>query len=136
MMCLAHDMPEVRSGDHNWIHKRYVKIFEEEIKEDQLGTLPFPELKEIVDEYDRRESKEALLAKEADLLDQLFLLREYVWQGNREAQIWLEGKPGKGGEKDKYLERFTTPSGKAIAKYALEEDPSSWWNETWTNKNR
>ncbi len=136
MMCLIHDMPEIRSNDHNWIHKKYVKIFEEEIKQDQLGTLPFNDLKEIVDEYDKRESKEAILAKEADLLDQLFLLREYVWQGNKEAQIWLEGKPGQGGEKDKYLERFKTESGKAIARVAINEDPSSWWNELWTDKNR
>lgn len=135
MMCLAHDMPEVRTGDHNWIHKRYVKIFEDEIKEEQLGSLPFNDLKEIVDEYDIRESKEAKLAKEADLLDQLFLLREYVWQGNKEAEIWLEGKPGENG-KDKYIERFSTESGKAIAKLALQEDPSSWWNNLWTSKNR
>lgn len=136
MMCLTHDMPEVRTGDHNWIHKRYVKIFDEEIKTEQLATLPFGDLKEIADEYDKRESKEAVIAKEADLLDQLFLLREYVWQGNKEAQIWLEGKPGEGGEKDKYLERFKTESSKALAKVALHEDPSSWWNNLWTSKNR
>lgn len=136
MMCLSHDMSEVRTGDHNWIHKRYVKIFNEEIREEQLGTLPFGDLKAIADEYDKRESKEAIIAKEADLLDQLFLLREYIWQGNREAFIWLEGKPSEGGEKDKYLERFKTKSGQALAKVALSEDPSSWWNHLWTNKNR
>ncbi|MDO8590212.1 MAG: HD domain-containing protein [bacterium] len=136
MMCLTHDMGEVRTGDHNWIHKKYVKIFDEEIKAEQLGTLPFGDLKEIADEYDKRESVEAIIAKEADLIDQLFLLREYVWQGNKEALIWLEGKPGEGGEKDKYLERFKTKSGKALAKIALSEDPSSWWDNLWTNKNR
>ncbi len=136
MMCLSHDMPEVRTGDHNWIHKRYVKIFDEEIKEEQLGTLPFGDLKKIADEYDKRESKEAIIAKEADLLDQLFLLREYVWQGNKEALIWLEGKPNKGGEKDKFIEKFKTKSSIDLAKIALSEDPSSWWNNLWTSKNR
>ena len=38
MMSLLHDMGEVRSNDHNWVHKKYVKIFEEEIDKDQLGT--------------------------------------------------------------------------------------------------
>jgi putative hydrolase of HD superfamily len=136
MMCLCHDMPEVRTGDHNWIHKRYVKIFENEIKEEQLGTLPFKDLKEIVDEYDIRESKEAKLAKDADNLDQLFLLREYVWQGNKEALIWLEGKPGSSGEKEKFLERFFTETAKDIARVAIDEDPSNWWNNLWTSKNR
>ena len=139
MMCLSHDMGEVRTGDHNWIHKRYVKIFNEEIKEEQLGTLPFDDLKIFADEYDRRESKEAIITKEADLLDQLFLLREYVWQGNKEAEIWLKGKPKDNEENGNYLgyiERFKTKSGLALAKVAIKEDPSSWWNNLWTNKNR
>ena len=137
MMCLSHDMDEIRTGDHNWIHKRYVKIFDKEIKEEQLGVLPFGDLKEIADEYSKRESKESIIAKDADLLDQLFLLREYVWQGNKEATIWLEGKPNEGGEgREKYLERFKTKSGKALAEMALNEDPSSWWNNLWTSKNR
>ena len=36
-------------------------------------------------EYDERESLEAHLAKDADLLDQILLLREYEWVGNNEA---------------------------------------------------
>jgi putative hydrolases of HD superfamily len=135
MMCLMHDMGEVRTGDHNWIHKRYIKIFEDEIKEEQLGTMPFPEMKEMADEYDKRESKEAIIAKDADMLDQIFLLREYVWQGNKEAQIWLEGKPGREHEDDK-KERFKTRSAKALCEMAMTEDPSSWWNNLWTSKNR
>lgn len=135
MMCLMHDMGEVRTGDHNWIHKRYVKIFEDEINEEQLGTLPFPEMKELADEYDKRESIEALIAKDADMLDQIFLLREYVWQGNREAQIWLEGKPGKEQFEEK-RNRFKTESAKKLYEVATTEDPSSWWNNLWTNKNR
>ncbi len=135
MMCLTHDMGEVRTGDHNWIHKRYVKIFEEEIKVEQLGTMPFPEMKELADEYDKRESKEAIIAKDADMLDQIFLLREYVWQGNKEAQIWLEGKPGRERKEDK-RERFKTESAKQLCDIAMTEDPSSWWNNLWTSANR
>ena len=135
MMCLPHDMPEVRSNDHNWIHKRYVKIFEKEIKEEQLGSLPFSGLKEVIDEYDKRKSKEAIIAKDADMLDQIFLLREYVWQGNREAQIWLEGKQGGEGKNDN-TERFKTRSAQELFKTVMMENPSSWWNNLWTPKNR
>lgn len=135
MMCLVHDMGEVRTGDHNWIHKRYVKIFEEEILEEQLGNLPFPEMKDIADEYEKRESKEAITAKDADMLDQIFLLREYVWQGNKEAQIWLEGKQGN-VEKDEKRNRFKTESAKNLCDIAMSEDPSSWWSNLWTSKNR
>ncbi len=135
MMCLIHDMGEVRVGDHNWIHKRYIKIFEEEIKEEQLGTLPFPEMKEIADEYDKRESQEAIVAKDADMLDQIFLLREYVWQGNKEAQIWLESKTDDVVEKDQ-KSRFETESAKRLYEIAMKEDPSSWWSHLATSKNR
>ena len=138
MMCLSHDMGEVRSGDHNWIHKKYVKIFEEEIKEEQLGALPFDDLKVIADEYDKRESKEAVIAKDADLIDQMLLLREYVWQGNREAEIWLEGKPGtprRETQADR-VSRLKTGSAKKLAEIILERGPSDWWNDIWTSKNR
>lgn len=135
MMCLMHDMGEVRTGDHNWLHKRYIKIFEDEIKEEQLGLLPFPEMKELADEYNKRESKEAVVAKDADLLDQIFLLREYVWQGNKEAQVWLEGRTKKVAEKDgKGI--FMTESAKKLAEIAMIEDPNSWWYHLATSKNR
>jgi putative hydrolases of HD superfamily len=135
MMCLMHDMGEVRTGDHNWIHKKYVKIFEDEIREEQLGSLPFPEMKELADEYEKRESRESIIAKDADMLDQIFLLREYVWQGNKEAQIWLEGKTNDVVAKDK-KSRFVTESAKALYEVAMTEDPSSWWNNLATSKNR
>lgn len=135
LMCLMHDMGEVRVGDHNWIHKRYIKIFEEEIKEEQLGAMPFPEMKEFADEYDKRESKEAIVAKDADMLDQIFLLREYVWQGNKEAQLWLEGRSEQVIKNDK-KDRFRTESAKRLYELAMTEDPSSWWANLATSKNR
>src|SRR5690606_13800057 len=91
MMCLFHDLGEARTGDHNWVHKRYVKVFEDEIRRDQLGTLPDQEPNLLMEEYEARETLEAQLAKDADTLDQILLLREYAWQGNQEAERWLSG---------------------------------------------
>lgn len=137
MMCLLHDAAEARSGDHNWVNKRYVKVFEDEIIEEQLGELPYGELREIVEEYQKRESKEAKIAKDADLLDQVLLLREYEWQGNREAEIWLHGKPGKESRgENKQLEKLNTDSAIALGKAIYDENPSDWWNDLWTPKNR
>ncbi len=128
MMCLSHDMGEVRSGDHNWIHKRYVKIFDDEIRKEQLGALPFKDLENIVLEYEKRESKESVIAKDADLLDQFLLLREYVWQGNKEAQMWLD-RPNP-------LEKFKTESARALAQQIMDEPPSSWQTDLQTSHNR
>ncbi len=134
MMCLLHDAAETRSGDHNWVHKKYVKIFEDEITADQLGGLPFGDLESFVQEYDLRESKEAVLAKDADLLDQIFLLREYEWQGNKEAAIWLKGKSA--DKENRQAVNLRSESAKAIAHAAFNENPSSWWDDVWTPKNR
>lgn len=134
MMCLLHDMGEARTGDHNWIHKKYVKIFDKEIANDQFGTLPYPDFKEIADEYEERKTKESILAKDADLLDQLLLLREYDWQGNKEAAIWLHGKSG--NKTNAQLARLQSEAAKKLGEAIYNEDPSSWWDNLWTPENR
>lgn len=136
MMCLSHDMAEVRSGDHNYVHKRYVKIFEDEIKKEQLGELPFDDLKVFLDEYDERESLEAIVTKDADLVDQIFLLREYVWQGNKEAQIWLERKSETAPDTNEYMMRLKTQSAKDLGLMAMNTSPSDWAGNLRTSKNR
>jgi putative hydrolase of HD superfamily len=134
MMCLLHDVAEARSGDHNWVHKRYVKVFEEEIAKEQLDALPYPDFKELVDEYNGRKTKEAVLVKDADLLDQILLLREYEWRGNREAGIWLRGK---GSDKiNAQLMNLKSTAAKALGRAILKKNPSDWWNTIWTPKNR
>lgn len=134
MMCLLHDMGEARSNDHNWVHKKYTKVFDEEIDQEQLGTLPYPDLKGFVDEYAKRESNESIIAKDADLLDQVLLLREYEWQGNKEASIWLHGKSG--DKANAQLSRLQSESAKSLGEAIYKEDPSSWWDYLWTPENR
>lgn len=130
MMCLIHDLGEIRSNDHNWVHKRYIKVFEEEITKDQLGTMPFDDLYTLASEYEKRESAEAIVAKDADIIDQILLLREYEWQGSKEAKKWLER------EDVKHLDQLRTTSGKALGQALYEREPSDWWQGLSTNKNR
>jgi putative hydrolases of HD superfamily len=134
MMCLLHDMGEIRTGDHNWVHKRYVKIADDEIIEDQLGTLPYPDLFDFAKEYAARESAESRIAKDADLLDQILLLREYEWQGNNEAHIWLRGKGGQNGNAQ--MTMLFSNSAKELGKTLMEQSPSDWWNNIFTSENR
>lgn len=134
MMALLHDVAEARTGDHNWVHKRYVKVFEDEVHQDQFSSLPFPELKQLIDEYVQRESKESIIAKNADLLDQVLLLREYEWQGNKEASIWLHGKGKEKGNAQ--LKKLTLESAKKLDRAIYTTSPSEWWDDIWTNKNR
>lgn len=135
-MGLFHDIAEARTGDHNWIHKKYIKIYEDEVLSDQLDNLPFPDLKELMEEYEKRESKEAIVAKQADILDQIFLLREYEWQGNREAMIWLYGNDMESAKGHVQLNKLTLPSAIELGKMIYEVSPSEWWENIWTSKNR
>lgn len=133
MMCLLHDLGEIRSNDHNWVQKRYVKIYDEEIIEEQLGSLPYGELKAFATEYEHRESTESIVAKNADLLDQILLLREYEWQGNKEATRWLRGA---GVEGNAQLKKLTLDSARLLGQAIYDRDPSDWWNDLWTSTNR
>ncbi|MBP9711378.1 MAG: HD domain-containing protein [Candidatus Pacebacteria bacterium] len=134
MMCLLHDVGEARTGDHNWVHKRYIKIFDEEVMKEQLGNLPHKEILDIAEEYHERKSKESIVAKHADLLDQVLLLREYEWQGNKEAPGWLKGRP-KDGIAHK-LSSITLPSAKKLGEEMFKTPPSEWWANLSTSKNR
>ena len=134
-MCLLHDVPEIRSGDHNWVAKRYVKIFDEEIIEDQLASLPASGMYDVMKDYEGRNSPEAYAAKDADILDQLLLLREYDWTGNKEASRWLHGDRSSETQKDR-LDRLHFQSSKDIADKIYTTDPSNWWAHLATSKNR
>jgi putative hydrolase of HD superfamily len=133
-MCLMHDLGEIRTNDHNYVHKKYIKEFSNEVIEEQLGDLPNSELKKLMHEYEKRETKEAIIAKDADLLDQILLLREYAWQGNKEAEVWLHGKSGQ--KENNQLKRLKTKAAKSIGKAIYKRSPSAWWENLWTPNNR
>lgn len=132
-MCLLHDIEEVRSGDMNWINKKYVKVFEDEIRKDQLECLPYSEeFLQLSKEYSERQSKEAKVAKDADLLEQVFSLKEYAQKGNKEAEHWLH----ENGDNCQQVKLMNFDFTKNIAKEAIKQTPSDWWEDVWTPKNR
>lgn len=132
-MCLLHDIEESRSGDQNWVHKKYVKVFEEEARGDQLKNIPLAkELLKLSKEYEDRQTLEAKIAKDADLIDQIVSLREYEWQGNQEARRWLENSD----KPQRQIALMSTPIAKRIAREAKKQRPSFWWDKAWTSKRR
>ncbi len=131
-MCLIHDIEETRCGDQNWIHRKYVKVFEEEIRKEQLLSIPnSKELQKISEEYQERKTLEAKIAKDADMLDQNLLLREYQLQGNKEAENWLKTKGV--SEREKLI---STDLARQISKEIKTQNPSLWWSSLWTSKRR
>jgi 5'-deoxynucleotidase YfbR-like HD superfamily hydrolase len=89
-------------------------------------------LRQLSKEYDERKTIEAKIAKDADLLDQIFLLREYEWQGNKEAKIWMGGK----NKKSQHEKMMFTELAKKIATEIKTQNPSDWWKKAWTSARR
>lgn len=129
LMCLIHDLSEVRSGDQNWINKKYIKVFEDEITKDQFkGLVKDDEIYNIAKEYELRESLESKIAKDADVLEQACGLKEHTAAGNKIAPKWLKSGAG--------FKALSTKTGKKWAKLILKTGVDDWWNASWTMKRR
>jgi len=121
-MCLFHDLPETRTGDQNLLHSEYVSADENKAIEDQLKNLFCgDELKKILKEYNEekhnKENLEAVITKEADILEQLLQEKEYQEKGNTHAAEWMEYSKN----------RLKTENGKKIAEEIISGSSKSWW---------
>jgi putative hydrolases of HD superfamily len=129
LMALFHDTAETRTGDQNWIAKKYVKAFESEAVKDQLTGLPSEsELFSNYVEYEKRETKESQVAKDADIIAQIILLKEYEQNGNLVAKKWLNNQLNE--------KSLSTKSGKALAKEISHSSPDDWSEGNWSEKRR
>ena len=117
-LCLFHDLPEARTGDLNYVNKKYVVANEEKAIDDLAKTLPFgDEIRDLVREFNEGKTEEAKLARDADQLEMILALKEYKDLGNKYADEWLEFS----------LKRLKTNAARNLAKTILETDSSLWW---------
>jgi putative hydrolases of HD superfamily len=118
LMCLFHDFPEARTGDHNYVNKKYVVVDEEKAIQDQVTGLPFGnEVSRLLREFNAIETFEARLSKDADQLDLILELKEQLDLGNPHAEEWLSFA----------LKRLLTESGKRLANEIMSTERDSWW---------
>ena len=128
LLCLFHDLHEARTGDHNYVNKRYVQVEDERAVKDLARGLPVgPELLGLLQEFNAGESPEAMLSRDADQLDLILSLKEQQDLGNRYAKDWL----------DYAFQRLRTEGAKEMARQILETDSTDWWfeknAELWVN---
>jgi putative hydrolase of HD superfamily len=117
-MCLFHDLPEARTGDLNYVNKKYVDAHEMKAVEDLARTLPFgSEIQELILEFIEGKTEEAKLARDADQLEMILALKEYKDVGNSYADEWLEFS----------IKRLKTDTARELAKVIIETDSSLWW---------
>ncbi len=127
-MCFLHDLPEARTGDLNYVNKKYVTAHEQKAISDLAATIPFgDDIQNIIEEFNRAETKEARIAHDADQLELILMLKENKDLGNRYADEWISFA----------VKRLRTEKAQALARAILETDSTAWWfkdkGDWWVN---
>lgn len=122
LMLLVHDLGEIRIGDHDKITARYIDAKEAEATAfaEQMDWLPAEwgaELKGLFSEYEERTTKEGIIAKDADWLEQAITGLEYMARGYGDAIGWVEAI-------EKAVE---TESAKQLLALARDTSPHEWF---------
>ena len=87
-MALVHDLPETRTADLAYVHKVYSKTDEASAARDLFAGTAFEDLEEVLTKYEKRDSIEAKIVKDADNLDIDIELKEYEEQGHKLPAKW------------------------------------------------
>ncbi len=91
LMCLFHDLVEARTGDLNYVNKKYVKADEGAAVRDMTAELPFgEEIRLLAEEFNSRATPEAQFAHDADQIEMILQLKELGDLGNRYARDWID----------------------------------------------
>ncbi|APG24535.1 MAG: HD domain-containing protein [Syntrophotalea acetylenica] len=127
-LCLFHDVPEARLGDLNYVNKKYVQANEQAAVDDLAANLPFgEEYRRTLAEFSNCQTREALLAHDADQLEMILALKEYKDLGNRYADEWYPFA----------VRRLKTDLARKLAGDIWCTDSTRWWfdgdSDWWVN---
>lgn len=121
---LFHDNGEIRVGDQHKVASRYFNISkaENDAFDEQMKNLPEKLKMRVVNlrnEFEKRNTKEGIVARDADWLESAIEAKEYEQQGFKIMKKWIENV-------EKALE---TKSAKDLLKYIKKEEDflNSWW---------
>jgi putative hydrolase of HD superfamily len=129
-LCLFHDIPEARTGDLNYVNKKYVQVDEARAVKDLAEQLPFgDDYRDSLSEFNAKQTPEALIANDADQLEMILALKEHKDLGNRYADEWYPYA----------IERLKTEAARQLAASIWNTDSSKWWfddNRDWWIRGR
>jgi putative hydrolase of HD superfamily len=120
LLAVWHDSQETRTGDVSYLGRRYAQRADPEmVTADQIAGMPEPlaeTVRELVAEYEARQTPEAICARDADKLECLLQGVEYKAQGHANAQRWI----------DNSRSRLVTGTAQRLADQLLDRDPLEW----------
>lgn len=123
LMCLFHDIGEIRVGDAHRIALRYIKMQPGERIAMIEQTEPLPteirnEIRSAWDEFHEQKTQDSHIARDADLLETMMEAKEHYDNGFNAALRWLENG-------SKYLK---TKSAKALYRKLTKTHFADWWD--------
>ncbi|CCK79498.1 HD domain-containing protein [Desulfobacula toluolica] len=119
-MALIHDIAEARTGDFNYVEKKYSKVDEAKAVSHLIKHISFGnDIKNLIDEFNSGETKEAKLARDADQISLVLELKKLDDTGAKGLEKWFSD----------VLKRLETDMGKQMAQSIME----TRWNEWWMN---
>ncbi len=128
-MAILHDVAESRTGDVDYLARQYVERNEEMGMRDMLsGTAIESEFFALWEEYERRESLEAKIVKDADNLDVDFELAEQAEKGGQLQKHWQSNR--------KFVseKKLYTETAKNMYAQLLQTNPHDW--HVFSDRNR
>ena len=122
VMALFNDLPEARINDMHKVASRYLNVKEAEKKAftEQIEPLSkdiSEEMGSLKEEYDKQETPESLIARDADILECLIQAKEYSDIGFRNAEKFFKKAP----------EHLATESARKLWEEVKSWDSNDWW---------
>jgi len=129
-LCLMHALPEARTGDMNYVNKKYVEVDEEKAIRELAEPLFFgEEIEKTLNEFNGKETRESLMARDADQLALILQLKECGDLGNKYSREWIRFA----------VQRLATENARTLALEIIDTDSSNWWfkdkSDWWVNGN-
>jgi putative hydrolases of HD superfamily len=123
-MCLVHDLPEAKTGDLNYVQKKYVTANENKALRHITRNLPFgTTFVDLITEFNERRSLESKLAHDADQLALILDLKALLDIGYDPPKKWLPFA----------LNRLETKTGQTIAQGIMKTEWDAWWLENYVD---
>jgi putative hydrolase of HD superfamily len=124
MMCLFHDVHEARTNDLHKVAQKYINLEEAGGKASQEQLEPLKgsirdEIADVLSDLVKQESRESIVAEDADILECAMQAREYQVQGYEDAVDWIERAKSK----------LRCESSKKLLSIIEHSDPNEWWKK-------
>jgi len=118
LIALLHDVPEVRTGDANPWQKPYLEIHTEKAAHDMLSGTTLADLLPLIHDYEKRESLEAKIVKDADMIECEMEMRELKEMGSN-CNAYFDAL----GDTEYVFNKLRTESGKAMYREVCNRRP-------------